>query len=242
MDTKADRGAATAETDPGSVRSALRALELLECFTILQPERGLSELAKETGLATSTTSRLIGTLVGAGYLKKTEAGSYVFGPRMLKIALACLRGSSLFELAGPRLLSLRDRTGETANLAVRNGPDTAIYVRLEESPKPIRHNTWLGQPVPLHGTAIGAAILGDLDARGYAVLMGSLEPDVAAIAAPVRDNQGEIVAAISITMPLYRASETLAASIGEMLCVEAGRLSLELNSRPRALPAITTME
>jgi DNA-binding IclR family transcriptional regulator len=202
----------------------------------------LSELAKETGLAVSTTSRLIGTLVGAGYLRKTPASTYVFGPRMLKIALACLRGSSLFELAGPRLQALRDQTGETANLAVRNGPDTAIYIRLEESPKPIRHNTWLGQPVPLCGTAIGAAILGDLDARGYAVKMGSLEPDVAAIAAPVRDSQGEIVGGISITMPLYRATEALAARIGEMICAEAQRLSLELNSRQRSLPATTTME
>ena len=41
-------------------------------------------------------------------------------------------------------------------------------------------------------------------ARGYATVWAELEPDLAAVAAPVRDHRGEVVAAIAIGGPISR--------------------------------------
>ena len=68
----------------------------------------------------------------------------------------------------------------------------------------MRHSAWLGRGVPFKRTAIGAAMSGRVGARGFAVSRRTLEPDVTAIAAPIRDRGGSIVAAINVMGPSYR--------------------------------------
>ena len=202
-----------------------RALGLLEA-TVAGP-RTLTELARGAQLAPSTTSRLLAALGEHGLVARGEDGRFGAGPGLVRLAAATLRGEPLYELAGPHLAALSAATGETANLGVRAEGEAALYLRQSLSPRTIRAESWVGRTVPLAGTAIGAALLG---AEGFSVEQGAVEPDVTAIAAPVRDHHGVITGALSITAPTYRTSREEAAAHGRVLAEHAAALSRELGA------------
>jgi DNA-binding IclR family transcriptional regulator len=95
----------------------------------------------------------------------------------------------------------------------------------------VRAESWTGRTVALDGTAIGAALLGELGADGFVVTRAAVEPDVTAIAAPFRDHLGRIAGALSITAPTYRTSDEVAAVHGRELVAHANELSRELGAR-----------
>jgi DNA-binding IclR family transcriptional regulator len=81
--------------------------------------------------------------------------------------------------------------------------------------------------------------------RGYATVWGEMEPDLAAVAAPVRDHSGEVVAAIAIGGPVSRcprrrldvlAADVLEASDGLSRLMGFGAVGV----RPRAAVRPTT--
>jgi DNA-binding IclR family transcriptional regulator len=78
---------------------------------------------------------------------------------------------------------------------------------------------------------MGAALAGRLEPHGYAVSRGSLEPDITAIAVPVRDYQHQIVAALSIIAPSYRTGDPDVDRYGLLLVEHAAALSSALGAR-----------
>jgi DNA-binding IclR family transcriptional regulator len=77
---------------------------------------------------------------------------------------------------------------------------------------------------------MGAALAGQLEHRGYAVSRGALEPDITAIAVPVRDYHEQIVAVLSVIAPSYRTGELDVDRYGLMLVEHAAALSSELGA------------
>jgi DNA-binding IclR family transcriptional regulator len=210
------------------VRAVQRAFDLL---ALLGAERGattLSELARQSALPVSTAARLLAALEHSGLVRRESAGSYAPGIRLMQIALASLRGSSLYDLSEPHLRGLSEASGETANLAVRADPAHAIYLRQVVSPHSIHHASWLGRMLPLRRTAVGAALSGQVDTRGYVARRNTLEPDVTAIAAPVFGPDRSIVAAFSITGPSFRISESDVERYGALVVSHARGASEEL--------------
>ena len=190
----------------------------------------LTELARDTGLAPSTASRLLSALQRRDFVRRDADGRFRAGPELVRLAGETLRGEQSYELAAPHLAQLSATTGETANLGIRTG-DGVFYVRQAVSPRAVRADTWTGRTVPLDGTAIGAALRGELGAEGFVVERGAVEPDVTAIAAPFRDHLGRIAGALSITAPTYRTSGELAAAHGRELVAHADELTRELGGR-----------
>jgi DNA-binding IclR family transcriptional regulator len=109
------------------------------------------------------------------------------------------------------------------------GPgSTCLYARLAESDHAIRHVSWLGKTVPLDGTAIGAALLGRCNARGYVSTRHTMEDNTTAIAAPVYWPVSTVTAALSVVGPTFRISEAKMRSIGKLLVAHAAELASEL--------------
>jgi DNA-binding IclR family transcriptional regulator len=187
----------------------------------------LTELARDAGLAPSTASRLLSALQRRAFVRRDADGRFRAGPELVRLAAETLRGEQSYELAAPHLAQLSAVTGETANLGIRTD-DGVFYVRQAVSPRAVRADTWTGRTVPLDGTAIGAAVRGEVGAEGFAVERGGVEPDVTAIAAPFRDHLGRIAGALSITAPTYRTSDELAAAHGRELVAHADELTREL--------------
>ena len=71
--------------------------------------------------------------------------------------------------------------------------------------------------------------------RGYAVADEELERGLVAVAAPVRDFRGTIVAALNVSAPKFRFEDRLYAA-GEAVVVAAGRLSSVLGHEETAAP------
>jgi DNA-binding IclR family transcriptional regulator len=216
---------------PGATRTVERALTLLEA--VAETGGSLSELARATDLSPSTASRLLATLAQHEYVSRDGSGRYHAGPRVRRLAAAALRGDDLYELAGPHLQALAAETGETANLAVAADSQRVVYLRQVASPRLVRTDSWAGRTIPRRGTALGAAMRGDVGAEGFVARTGTIEPDVASIAAPVYGPGGDIVAAISLLAPSYRTSAARVRPLGRALVSHAVELSRSLGAPER---------
>lgn len=215
----------------GSTRTVDRAFDLLAAVT--ESPRGgasLSELARATELSPATASRLLATLLKRGLVRRDEQGVYRPGLGLMQMAAVVLRGEPLYELAGAHLIVLADATGETANLGVAVDHDRALYLRQIAGDQRVQTTAWTGRTIPRAGTAMGAALAGEVGSDGYAVSRGALEPDITSIAAPVRDYHHEVVAALSILAPSYRTDDQDAERYGALLVEHARVLSLGLGA------------
>lgn len=141
------------------VQSLTRAFELLELMADAGGEAGLSELADATGIPLPTIHRLMRTLVHGGYARQGPSRRYALGPSLVRLGESASRLLGLW--ARPYLAQLVDLTGETANLALREG-DEAVYVAQVPSKHSMRMFTEVGRRVPLHSSAVGKAILAQL--------------------------------------------------------------------------------
>jgi DNA-binding IclR family transcriptional regulator len=71
--------------------------------------------------------------------------------------------------------------------------------------------------------------------RGIAIEQRESNPDVSCIAAPVRDSAGQVVAALSISVPMIRWSDERRVELEELAAKGAADLSERLGHRVRAL-------
>ena len=154
---------------------------------------------------------------------------FALGLRLVGLAARIGPVDRLRTAARPTLLDLRDRTGETANLLIRDG-HTVLYLDQVESQLALRHSGWVGRTVPLAGTAVGAALLGHAGAQ---VAVNAVEVGVTAVACWVPATE-DPAAVVSVTGPSARlrgislqrardAVEAAATTISESLAHANGR-------------------
>jgi DNA-binding IclR family transcriptional regulator len=217
--------------EAGSTRTVDRAFDLLSAVTEnARDAASLSELARATGLPPATASRLLATLLKRGLVRRDGQGLYRPGLGLMQMAAVVLRGEPLYELAGAHLVELAQASGETANLGVAVDDDRALYLRQVAGDQRVQTAAWTGRTIPRAGTAMGAALAGSVGAGGYAVSRGSLEPDVSAVAVPVHDYHGAIVAALTIIAPSYRVDDHDVDRYGRLLVEHAGAMSMALGA------------
>ncbi len=143
-----------------------KALSVLEA---LADHERITDLAETTGLPKSTVHRILQSLVGHGFATSDGSGGYLPGPRVLTLAGKVMHRLDPARLASPALQALRDRTGHTVHLALRNG-DEAVYVEKLAGRKPYEMPSRIGQGLLLHCTAIGKAILAALSDEEVAAI------------------------------------------------------------------------
>ncbi|WP_433162482.1 IclR family transcriptional regulator [Kribbella sp. CA-247076] len=149
-----------AEVRRGSVQSIDRAVAILRCFDARTPELGISDLARATGLSTSTVHRLLLAMQENGLIRQTAHRRYAIGPLVAQLAHSGGIPAGLRDAAMPVLRELRDETEETA--AVHELLPTGERVVLDqvESRHQLRRTyTEFGIPVPLPLGAPGKVLL-----------------------------------------------------------------------------------
>jgi DNA-binding IclR family transcriptional regulator len=67
--------------------------------------------------------------------------------------------------------------------------------------------------------------------HGYATAWRELEDELAAVAAPVRDHTGEVVAAIAVSAPVSRVPLRALGSLAKVAVAVAGSLSSQMGYR-----------
>lgn len=147
-----------------------RLARLLEAIANAREPVSLKYLSADTGLHPSTAFRILAALQQHDFVEKNGSGHYELGRRLLSLAQRVPVRNDLREAAKPVLNWLRDQTGETVNLTVREG-DEVIYVERAVPNRMMRVEQIIGSRAPLHVTAVGKLMLaesGDAGCRAYA--------------------------------------------------------------------------
>ncbi|MEB3369029.1 IclR family transcriptional regulator [Saccharopolyspora mangrovi] len=210
-----------------------RALHLLDAFSPERTAMTLSELARQSGLPTSTTYRMLGDLVEWGALERGPDGAYRVGLRLWELGALAPRGLGLRELALPTMEDLSAVTRENVQLAIREGTEVVFVERIAGSGAvPVR--TRVGGRFALTATGVGLVLLAHSPAEvqdevlgaeiprftdltvtdpevlrrmlaevrncGFAVSDRQVTEDALSVAAPVHDQRGEVIAAVSLVV------------------------------------------
>ena len=203
----------------GVLDKAVRILATLE-----SGPHSLSELVAATGIARPTAHRLAVALEFHRLVARDLMGRFVLGPRSTELA-ASAGEDRLLAVAGPALATLRDVTGESAQLYRRQG-DQRICVASAERASGLRDSVPVGttlsmqagsaaqillsweDPDKLHrglnNAKFNAASLSAVRRRGWAQSVGEREVGVASVSAPVRGPNNKVIAAVSISGPIER--------------------------------------
>jgi len=226
-------------------------------------ELGTNELSRRTGINASTVSRLLATLASAGFVEHVaETGRYRLSLRLIELGNAVLARLDLREVARPHLHALVAATGETATLSAPGDHD-AITVDFVQSPSLVQSVAQLGRPSIGHATATGKVLLafggrelppGPLEAftprtittraalaheleqvrgQGWARASGEREEELSAVAAPVVDTRGELVAIIGLQGPASRFDDRAVDAALEPLLAAAIAVSAALGRPAR---------
>ncbi|RCW44521.1 IclR family transcriptional regulator [Halopolyspora algeriensis] len=145
-------GSAAPRTATGKV------LDVFRAFTQERPELTLTEIAHRSGLAMTTTHRLVGELAESGFLERSHDRRYRIGLQLWEIAALAPRGLALRELALPFLEDLYEVTHENVQLAVRETTEVVFVERIAgRRAVPVR--TRVGGRFPMSATGVGLVLL-----------------------------------------------------------------------------------
>ena len=166
----------------------------------------LADLTKHCELPRATTHRLAAALEVHGLVRRTDDGRYALGRWLVTLGRAAEAADSLVDIARPILEALRNETGESVQLYVREADVRRCVVSLQ-SPHGLRWIVPEGSLLPLGAGSAGHVLLGEATGRhGWLQSIGEREAGVASVSAPVRDVRGELRAAVSVSGPIERLS------------------------------------
>jgi len=163
-------GGNVAPTEKYIVPGLQRGLQILRCFNRNRRKIGAPELAKDLNIPRSTVFRLIQTLEHMGFLEKIEHGTdYRLGVGILSLGFEFIASLEVSDLARPIIDKLRDETGHSAHLAIRDGSDIIVVVKAA-APSTLASSVIVGTRLPAHGTILGRMILADLSDDELAIV------------------------------------------------------------------------
>ena len=231
-----------------SVRSLERGFKILECFTE-HVTLSLTEISLYTDLSVTTCNRLVKTLVDMQYLEKNFQKKYKLGPKINTFLESMNRKNDIVEIANESLIRLKSKFNETSSMYLEQNVNRVCVAKVESS-HALRRTVKLGEVLPLNRGAVGEvflaymslekklnllnknivytdAFLETIRKQGYSINDGIQETGVYAIAAPVLDNDKNILSVISVSGPSDRIKKYESELIVEIK-KEAEKLSKEL--------------
>ncbi|WPH14228.1 IclR family transcriptional regulator [Variovorax paradoxus] len=181
----------------GTVQSLTRAMQLLELLADDDEGYRLVDIAARSGLSSSTAHRLLTTLEQRQFVQfDRETSLWYVGVRCFSVGAAFGRRRRIAHLALPVMRRLRDSSGESINLGIADLGDI-VFVTQVESRELMRAIGKPGFRAPLHGTAMGQAILAAMaedDVLQYLRTYGlpKLTPNTIARASRLHETLGEV--------------------------------------------------
>lgn len=236
--------------------SVLEKSSLIVDFVAESPDAAtLTAIAKRLGLPRSSIHRLLSELVRLGLLLRVGTSTYAPGPRLARWAQAAGQIGHTIRVAEPVMVRLRDETGESVHLYVRQR-NSRVCIAAVEGSFELRHFTEVGKPLPLSVGASGKLLLAfanrqvqeqelrriaehpltpraptvdelkaqlrDIVAMDWSTSFGEREEGLAAAAVPIRNHDGEVLAALSVSGPTARLTAERFAELGPRIS-QAGR-------------------
>jgi IclR family pca regulon transcriptional regulator len=147
-----------ARRDEGEyITSLARGLSVLRSFSKERPEMTLSQVAAETKLSAATARRCLHTLVSLGYAAQ-RGKLFVLRPAVVAFASAYLDSMNLEQVVRPYLQEVRDKSGDSASLAVLADADILYLVHVSTN-RMVRVPCTVGTRFPAYPTSLGRVLL-----------------------------------------------------------------------------------
>lgn len=141
------------------VKSLVKAVNLLECFSVQQPELGVSEIAKKLELQKSTVFNILSTFESLGYVvKNPQNGKYHLGLKVLHLGYIVNHHMGLREIFLPRLCQIAAETQETCYFGILDQGEV-LYIEAAAPSGQANTRNILGERAPLYCTGLGKAML-----------------------------------------------------------------------------------
>jgi DNA-binding IclR family transcriptional regulator len=199
----------------GVIDKAMAIIEAVEAEPL-----ALAQLVAVTGQSRATAHRLATALEVHGMLRRDDDGRFAIGYRALSLARGVGASLPLIDAARPVLARLRDATGESVQLFVRDG-DSRVCVASLESPHGLRTIVPNGAVLPLDQGSGGRVLRGETEPDiGFVVSVAEREAGVASVSAPVVV-AGQVVAAVSVSGPIERMTADPGARFGPPVAAAA---------------------
>jgi IclR family acetate operon transcriptional repressor len=249
-------------TRPSGTRSVSRAISVLKTLGRSGSAYGITDLGIATGLSKATVFRLLGALETEGMVARdVVSGAYRLGPELIALGASALSTTDLRGIAHDELVRLAEDSGETATLEVMADGEILVVDEAKggflfgATPE-------IGRCWPAHATSTGKVLLAltdpmpalprltrfgprtitsraDLERelarvrhQGYALAIDELEPGLGAIAAPIQNHLGVVIAALSINGPATRLGPKRRRTLIPKVLRAANRVSRRLGASP----------
>ncbi len=214
----------------------------------------LKELAQAADMAPGKAHPYLVSFGKLGLIDQDSTGRYGLGPLAMELGLISLQQYDPVRLAEPLLVELAQATGQSAATALwgNHGP---TIVRIEEAPSPVHVRMRPGTVASLRHTATGMAFaafharervrevldtdapdppfeaeLARVRAQGVSLSVGGLLPGISAMSAPVFDQRGQMVLALTLIGPTPAFDADPAGALAQTLRSYAQLLSRRLGA------------
>lgn len=250
------------KNDPVIIQAVDKALDILSCFSISEPEFGVTELAKRLGLYKSSVFRTLKTLEQRGFVvQDAKTQKYRLGFKLFDLGTVVISGVEVRTVALPLMQELCSRTKETVTLDIADG-DERVCIEKVEGTESVRTVVQIGLRHPLYMVAPGKLLLAympredserilskkmfpsttggkvidpvflrkelaEIVRLGYSFSNSERSIGTSAFAAPIRNHEGKVIAALSMSGPESRFNEERK----EILLSEILRTAEEISAR-----------
>lgn len=209
----------------GGLQVVSRSAQILRMFSSDRTEVRINDVAEELGIGRTSAHRYLQSLASEGFLQRINDNDYRPGPLIMGIAASMLTGPKIVDVAEPLLASLAEISGQTAVLGLWTGSSAVAVASKEPAGKSVNMTVRIGAPLgPQSAQGLAFLTWGSAGARerslaklgpqragverklaeaaasGYTVSEAVID-GVAAIAAPVFDAGGSIIATLALVAP-----------------------------------------
>ena len=134
------------------------ALEVLELF-FEREELTATEASRALGISRTAAFRILCTLEGRGFVTRAAEGGWRLGVKLFSLGQLASRRMVLSGAVRPLLARVAEETGETAHLAVTDGPYHIVFADKVLGRLNLKMDTALGERRWAHQTATGKLLL-----------------------------------------------------------------------------------
>jgi DNA-binding IclR family transcriptional regulator len=209
------------------IQSVELGLDILKKIAEQDKALTITEISNVCNMSKSKLHRYLTSFCRSGFLEKNDDLRYSLGSELILLGLKAMEKLDVKELAASYLIALKENINETVALALwgENGP---FFIRWEASNRAVNIGIRVGSRVSVTQSASGklfAAFLPqectqflmkkelekkeldqkafnneieEIRRKGYSITEGTLIPGISAISCPVFDQNGEIIAAMTV--------------------------------------------
>lgn len=144
------------------VKSLARALRVLECFSVEEPELGITEIARRLDMQKSTIHNIVRTFEKNGYIvQNPKTNKYYLGFKILHLGYIVNHHMGLRDIFLPYMRQIAESAHEVCYFGMLDNQEV-LYIEAVYPPSQQQTRNILGERAPLYCTGLGKAMLAHL--------------------------------------------------------------------------------